>query len=118
MPPTTPPRSSTRLTAASDNPPSTCTICFDPLFLPSSSPATETTREQPVTIVKCGHIFGLNCLTQWMQEANTCPICRVEFFANEEEVPDWLKNAYVGSVFWRPTLEERMEALMRGADAG
>ncbi|EPE29060.1 RING/U-box [Glarea lozoyensis ATCC 20868] len=35
-------------------------------------------REKPV-ITSCNHVFGDNCLGQWLREAKTCPICRTQF---------------------------------------
>ncbi|KAF7852585.1 uncharacterized protein EAF02_012172 [Botrytis sinoallii] len=29
-----------------------------------------------VKIKKCGHIFGRRCITQWLKDNNTCPMCR------------------------------------------
>lgn len=30
-----------------------------------------------VVATKCGHMFHINCLNEWMKQSNTCPHCRV-----------------------------------------
>ncbi|KAH7093027.1 hypothetical protein FB567DRAFT_161537 [Paraphoma chrysanthemicola] len=84
----------TRPITPSDDCPSTCTICLEPITTTACQKhqRNESLPEPAVAIIQCGHIFGRNCLAQWMRESNTCPICRVEFF----EMP-------------KPTLAENME---------
>lgn len=37
-------------------------------------------NEQPVALIKpCGHILHDECLREWSQKANSCPICRHTF---------------------------------------
>jgi hypothetical protein len=73
-----------RPTVFSDEQPSTCTICLEHLHV--STPPTSLllpnapVPEPAVTIKRCGHVFGRNCLEHWMRDSNTCPICRIEFF--------------------------------------
>jgi hypothetical protein len=45
-----------------------------------------------VTIKKCGHVFGHYCLERWMYENNTCPVCRVVFFAIPDAVTEDLRE--------------------------
>jgi hypothetical protein len=74
-----------RPTTPDDDQPSTCIICLEPLNIASTPNKTsEPILEIAVTIKKCGHVFGRNCLEQWMRDANTCPMCRVEFFPMPE----------------------------------
>ncbi|KAH7083254.1 hypothetical protein BKA63DRAFT_148628 [Paraphoma chrysanthemicola] len=84
----------TRPITPTDGCPSSCTICLEPLAttMCQKYQIHESLCEPAVAIIRCGHIFGRNCLAQWMRESNTCPICRVEFF----ETP-------------KPTLKENME---------
>lgn len=35
----------------------------------------------------CNHTFCAECLTHWLRTANTCPMCRAQFFASPDEVP-------------------------------
>jgi hypothetical protein len=34
----------------------------------------------PLQIKICGHVFGEPCLREWLDRANTCPICRKRLF--------------------------------------
>jgi hypothetical protein len=57
---------------------------MEPLCI--TSPDSPNTSAEPATTIKqCGHVFGRDCLAEWMSEHNTCPVCRVEFFAAREE---------------------------------
>jgi hypothetical protein len=73
------PDSAIRCTAIKEACPPICAICFEPLT--TASPPTPG-AESAVTINKCGHVFGKQCITKWMREHNTCPVCRVEIFKN------------------------------------
>ncbi|CAE6995814.1 hypothetical protein P3342_000211 [Pyrenophora teres f. teres] len=81
-----------RPTTADDKLPPTCPICLESWNRGidtvqnsrsscSTSDANDSAAEPAVAIKKCGHIFGRNCLTRWMRDCNTCPVCRIEFFA-------------------------------------
>lgn len=98
--------SATRPITAGDECPSICTICLEPLTTTASHNTHKPTTfsEPAVAITTCGHIFGRNCLTQWMRESNTCPMCRVEFFkmtrptAEEgNETPFFALGVYAGA---------------------
>jgi len=41
-----------------------CPTCLD-LYTP----------DNPEIVTKCGHRFHLGCLYEWLERANTCPIC-------------------------------------------
>ncbi|CAG9539914.1 unnamed protein product [Cercopithifilaria johnstoni] len=41
-----------------------CLICFDAFPLNESA------------AVRCGHIFHLHCILQWLESCKTCPVCR------------------------------------------
>jgi|LauGreDrversion4_2_1035121.scaffolds.fasta_scaffold14889_3 hypothetical protein len=49
-----------------------CVICFEPL-----QPSVDLT----LCVVKtpCNHYFHNNCLFEWIQINNTCPVCRINF---------------------------------------
>lgn len=37
-------------------------------------------NQQPVALIKpCGHVLHDECLREWSQKANSCPICRQTF---------------------------------------
>ncbi|OZC07276.1 hypothetical protein X798_05696 [Onchocerca flexuosa] len=43
-----------------------CLICLDSLSLNESA------------AIRCGHIFHLHCILQWLENCKTCPVCRKE----------------------------------------
>ena len=45
------------------------------------------TGETNLAKTECGHSFHFQCLIQWSQKHNTCPMCRQEFIKKEPEVP-------------------------------
>ncbi|KAF2830549.1 hypothetical protein CC86DRAFT_402583 [Ophiobolus disseminans] len=86
---------STRPTTSLDDHPPICTICLEPLSTTSSSALKyDATAEPAVTIIACGHVFGRNCLARWMQDSNTCPICRVEFFMMPATIVEEPENPF------------------------
>ena len=97
-----------------------CDICMDP-FGSSEDP------ERPVRL-RCGHVMGSTCISQWAKTNDTCPLCRRNIFekralnASElhimelvEEfrpsfstaVRNFLESPRVGSLAW---LRERLES--------
>ncbi|CAE7178931.1 hypothetical protein P3342_002220 [Pyrenophora teres f. teres] len=43
-----------------------------------------------VRIKACRHVFGLGCLEEWLQEKNSCPMCRKTLFARGSGRPgEW-----------------------------
>jgi hypothetical protein len=69
-----------RPTTIDEDCPPKCAICMEPLEI-TSQQAASADAETAATIKECGHVFGQNCLLEWTQEHNTCPVCRVEFFS-------------------------------------
>jgi hypothetical protein len=53
-----------------------CTICLDPLLPPT---------QKPLLIKSCNHTFHHACLSRWLEEQNTCPICRALLFKKKEK---------------------------------
>jgi len=49
---------------------SDCAICFEPTFICSIG-------------LHCGHSFHSTCLAGWVQQSNTCPLCRTEIRASK-----------------------------------
>jgi hypothetical protein len=44
-------------------------------------PRTHSSRHNCMTEIKeCGHVFCLDCLDTWMEENNTCPLCRAVLY--------------------------------------
>ncbi|KAK2964710.1 hypothetical protein BLNAU_10 [Blattamonas nauphoetae] len=42
----------------------------------------DTTSHQPFSL-KCGHVFGKDCISQWAKSNKRCPECRKDFNAND-----------------------------------
>jgi len=69
-----------------------CPICYEP--------ATSNTNN---CTLSCSHTFHLKCMTTWMQSAQTCPMCRMDFAEPEPPQPDpstdprykRMKNIYI-----------------------
>lgn len=45
---------------------SSCTICYEPMYEAGSHRAAS---------LKCGHIFGSECIRKWLQQKSRCPQC-------------------------------------------
>jgi len=52
----------------------TCSVCFEEFLIGSN-----------VMGLPCQHIFHDPCLTKWLEERNTCPICRYELPVDDED---------------------------------
>ena len=48
----------------SENESAECVICFHSIHHPGSAE------------LKCSHVFHIHCLKDWLQRANSCPLCR------------------------------------------
>lgn len=55
-----------------------CNICFD-------------TAYEPV-LLSCDHLFCIECITKWMEQKQTCPICRKQFGVDEIKIRTYIKN--------------------------
>lgn len=55
-------------------------------------------------------VFGRTCLDKWLEDATTCPMCRVEVKEDMEQ----FKDAFIGSVFATAGLMEEMGYVMAG----
>ncbi len=59
-----------------------CAICKDEFGIKFQDKKSEHPVRTP-----CGHVIGVECLTIWLSDHNTCPSCRaiLDFPQNEEE---------------------------------
>ena len=44
-----------------------CVVCFNPV-----DPGARAAR----MVTPCGHLFHAPCLTRWLEQSVSCPICR------------------------------------------
>ena len=44
----------------------TCVICLDPFL-----------KEDKIASLECNHMFHYKCITLWVENKNTCPLCRI-----------------------------------------
>ncbi|EDO17236.1 hypothetical protein Kpol_1035p50 [Vanderwaltozyma polyspora DSM 70294] len=74
-----------------------CIVCMDDLLPRINSEKYDSQREKELYdhIMKskqkpkklpCGHILHLNCLKNWMERSQTCPICRLPVFDDKGNV--------------------------------
>ncbi|TVY50410.1 PHD and RING finger domain-containing protein [Lachnellula cervina] len=67
-----------------------CIVCLEDLNhleiagpsadLPATTHPGKLDNNQPVALIKpCGHVLHDECLREWSQKANSCPICRQTF---------------------------------------
>ena len=49
-----------------------CAICLDDL-------------KEKGTLMPCGHLFDKGCITNWLEEHNQCPVCRLELPTNDAD---------------------------------
>ncbi|KAK9324604.1 hypothetical protein V1517DRAFT_316917 [Lipomyces orientalis] len=52
-----------------------------------SSPQSDASEHVPIEM-PCGHIFGKNCLKEWLMSSTTCPLCRTAIEAEPQPRPD------------------------------
>ncbi|EEB07543.2 synviolin family ubiquitin-protein ligase Hrd1 [Schizosaccharomyces japonicus yFS275] len=68
----------------------TCTICREEMFRRDHPPAeTDDVDSPPPGLnmtpkrLPCGHILHLNCLRNWLERQQTCPVCRRPVLNND-----------------------------------
>jgi hypothetical protein len=54
-----------------------CIVCCND-FHTLPDPDT-VTAELGIALLSCGHAYHNDCVTKWLDTANTCPICRYKF---------------------------------------
>lgn len=65
--------------------------------------------ETPV-ILPCNHIVGATCISKWLGESGTCPVCRAQLGIHSSRVP--LREPDTSSYF--PVLLQRLFSLISG----
>ncbi|KAF7886581.1 uncharacterized protein EAF01_011259 [Botrytis porri] len=52
-----------------------CGICIEP-YAEATIPFEP--NHEPSKMPKCGHVFGRDCIVEWLKNHDTCPLCRDE----------------------------------------
>ncbi|KAM0124717.1 hypothetical protein ACHAP3_010184 [Botrytis cinerea] len=52
-----------------------CGICIEP-YAEATIPLEP--NHEPSKMPKCGHVFGRDCIIEWLKRHDTCPMCRDE----------------------------------------
>lgn len=80
---------------ASDETHVDCVVCLEPLAHDSMF---VTGPYQPVArVMPCEHVVHNECITKWIDRANTCPLCRTVF--NEVHVSPTITGKISGARF-------------------
>ncbi|TEY27892.1 hypothetical protein BOTCAL_1078g00020 [Botryotinia calthae] len=53
-----------------------CGICIEP-YAEATIPLEP--NHEPSKMPKCGHVFGRDCIVEWLKKHDTCPMCRDEW---------------------------------------
>lgn len=61
-----------------------CAICHETFQAPGTVTRSQAGKEHAVQL-PCGHMFGDQCITQWLEENDTCPQCRRTFTLKASE---------------------------------
>ncbi|KAL0486933.1 hypothetical protein AKO1_012139 [Acrasis kona] len=77
----------------------TCSICYEKM----SGRRGSTPKK-----IKCGHMYHLICIKQWMQQSNTCPVCREPLIAKPENVHDVEDDEHLGGEDGGQVVRRRM----------
>lgn len=71
-----------------------CTICKNKMtYLCATCMDSSEQKHCPVSSGKCGHAFHHHCIQKWLMTNNTCPIDRVSwsFQTNDMSAGQWKK---------------------------
>ena len=82
-----------------------CSICFKSL--------QQTDSENQVAQLKCQHIFHKQCVEPWVNQHNSCPLCRKEAFTPplSQRLTRWAQR-------WNPAVGAALTAGFFGTVAG
>ncbi len=59
----------------------TCSICTQPY----ENQTTDSGSFENAVRLPCKHVFGSECLLEWLRHGNTCPLCRGELLFPDED---------------------------------
>jgi hypothetical protein len=81
-----------------------CVICLEGLL----------SRQKKVVIRSCNHAFHHVCLSRWLEEQNTCPICRTILFRKEKERMKTMWEELDENAYFVPQLGDVRDSGWRG----
>ena len=64
-------------------------------------------QEKTFFELKCGHIFHLSCIIEWIKKQNTCPNCRIPIDSSKKQTVFTITGKK-----WSFWLKERLSALV------
>jgi hypothetical protein len=81
-----------------------CSICLEAYYQASKIHA-------PAQLLACGHIFGGECLKEWLSQNSTCPSCRRD--ATKQYADSWQRRCLArlqGTEFFKTEMPARTQA--------
>jgi hypothetical protein len=63
-----------------------CVICWESIL------------EEELTLTACVHVFHTECIDWWMDESNTCPVCRSKDPLNQGEARQHIGKNLSGTI--------------------
>ncbi|GAY39629.1 hypothetical protein CUMW_045860 [Citrus unshiu] len=61
-----------KLVKAGDN----CAVCLEELIAKEEIKGQTTEKKTQLITMPCHHIFHVSCISRWLEEQNSCPMCR------------------------------------------
>ncbi|KAK9456816.1 hypothetical protein V1511DRAFT_456461 [Dipodascopsis uninucleata] len=79
---------------------------------PDEKSLDDVTQHVPLQM-PCGHIFGKNCLKEWLLNSTTCPLCRTAVEAERDSEPTRVELPYIFApifTFFRPQQQQQLQS--------
>ncbi|KAF2255112.1 hypothetical protein BU26DRAFT_583757 [Trematosphaeria pertusa] len=71
-----------------------CPICLDPYAKPPVTDTQSGDQATTVLIASCKHVFHHACLRVWLEDQNTCLVCRSSLFPRETDSGNTLNSIF------------------------
>ena len=56
-----------------------CAICRNSIYEPSIESQSVGSTDVTIAWGECNHCFHLECISRWLRNNNTCPLCGAEW---------------------------------------